>query len=131
MHPLYEKESTQNIEGVERAASIAGGLLLLGRGIRGRGVSSVLQLALGGMALMRGVTGECQVKRKLEQYRDSQSDSDKGGQTGIERYSHMPMDSEVISPDFAGEDDKAPNSETMGHERQSQSAAATRNQGLG
>lgn len=131
MHPLYEKESTQNVEGMERAASVAGGLYLLSRGVRGRGISGVLQLALGGLALARGVTGECQLKRKLEAYRENQPESTDSGQHGIERYSHMPMDSEVISPDFAGEDDTAPNSETMGHERQSQSAAATRNQGLG
>ncbi len=127
MHPLYEKESTQNVEGLERAASVAGGLFLLGRGIRGRGIGGVLQLALGGMALARGITGECQLKRKLEERSSGKIGADDEGQHGIERYSHMPMDSEVISPDFAGEDDKAPNSLPMGHEE----SEKNRGEGLG
>lgn len=115
MHPLYEKQSNQNVEGIERAASLAGGLFFLSRGIRGRGLGGVLQLAIGGMALARGVTGQCELKRKLDEYKAQEKDQ-ADGQHGVERYSHMPMESEVISPDFAGEDEQAPNSRPMGHE---------------
>jgi len=129
MHPLYEKQPTQNVEGLERAASLAGGLFFLSRGIRGRGLGGVLQLAIGGMALARGVTGQCQLKRKLDEYQSQQAEGEHNkqqGQHGIERYSHMPMESETISTDFAGEDDQAPNSRPMGHETHVEAGAEKR-----
>lgn len=57
--------SPKNVAGIERAACLVGGLALLGNGIRTRGVSGMLQMATGGVALLRGTTGHCQVKQLL------------------------------------------------------------------
>ncbi len=59
-----------HLHGWERAASIAGGLILLGKGLHRGGVSGLLQLAIGGMALSRGFTGHCKAKAFLTQARD-------------------------------------------------------------
>ncbi len=59
------KHGEQNVEGWERAASVAGGLYFLGKGLRRGGLSGLLQLAMGGMALARGFTGHCEAKRVI------------------------------------------------------------------
>ncbi|GAB6387052.1 YgaP family membrane protein [Stutzerimonas marianensis] len=59
------KQSSQNVHGWERAASIAGGLFFLGKGLSRGGIGGLLQVAMGGMALARGVTGHCEAKRVL------------------------------------------------------------------
>ena len=58
-------QASQNVHGWERAASIAGGLYFLGKGLSRGGLGGLVQLALGGMALARGVTGQCEGKRVL------------------------------------------------------------------
>lgn len=62
--------TSQNVHGWERAASIAGGLYFLGKGIGRGGLGGLLQLAMGGMALARGVTGHCEAKRVLCEVND-------------------------------------------------------------
>ncbi len=61
-------QSTSNVHGRERAASITGGLYFLGKGL-GRGglggLGGLLQLAVGGLALARGISGHCEAKRVL------------------------------------------------------------------
>jgi uncharacterized membrane protein len=59
------KQASQNVHGWERAASIAGGLYFLGKGLSRGGLGGLVQLAMGGMALARGVTGQCEGKRVL------------------------------------------------------------------
>lgn len=59
------KHTTQNVQGWERAASIAGGLFFLGKGLSRGGLGGILQVAMGGMALARGFTGHCEAKRVL------------------------------------------------------------------
>ncbi|CEA01155.1 hypothetical protein BN1049_00318 [Pseudomonas saudimassiliensis] len=101
--------SPKNVQGAERAASIIGGLALLGNGIRTGGLSGVLQMAVGGMAIFRGATGHCELKRIIEEKKEHSNSND------IQRYSHMPLDSETHSPDFQSQ--KAlPDSTPMGHE---------------
>nr|WP_241666557.1 DUF2892 domain-containing protein [Stutzerimonas nosocomialis] len=56
---------TENVHGWERTASVVGGLYFLGKGLRRGGIGGLLQLAVGGMALARGVTGHCEAKRVL------------------------------------------------------------------
>nr|WP_298137445.1 DUF2892 domain-containing protein [uncultured Pseudomonas sp.] len=56
----------QNVQGWERGASLAGGLLLIARGLRKGGLFGMLSLGVGGMGLLRGVTGRCELKRVLE-----------------------------------------------------------------
>lgn len=58
-------KASQNVHGWERAASIAGGLYFLGKGLSRGGLGGVLQLAMGGLALARGMTGHCEGKRVL------------------------------------------------------------------
>lgn len=100
--------STQNVEGLERKLSVAGGLGMLVCGLRHGGLFGLLAAAAGGMALYRGVTGHCELKEKLCSH---STDSD------IARYAHMPMDSEVRTPDFRNPQTGMPDSTPMGHER--------------
>lgn len=93
------QHSSQNVTGMERKLSIAGGLGLLACGLRHGGVGGLLALAAGGMALYRGLTGHCELKERLCE-RHSGDD--------IARYAHMPMDSEVRSPDFRNPEPASP-----------------------
>ncbi len=108
---FFDTNAPENVEGPERAASAAIGVILLGRGLRRGGLSGVLQMAMGGMALARGVTGHCEIKRILQEKQGEQSQSN-----ADERYSHMPLDSEVHSPDFKDSKTAMPDSTPMGHE---------------
>ena len=54
-----------NVHGWERTLSIAGGFFLLACGLRKGGLTGLAELGLGGMALARGMTGQCAVKRAL------------------------------------------------------------------
>ncbi len=113
MNRLFDKTAPQNVHGWERTASVAGGLMLLGKGLRRGGMGGLLQLAMGGMALARGISGRCEAKRILtesEQQPRQQDVVDK------QRYSHMPLDSEVHSPDFSEPDTPLPDTTPMGHE---------------
>jgi len=112
MNRLFDKSAPQNVHGWERSASVAGGLVMLGRGLRRGGLSGLLQLAIGGMALARGISGRCEAKRILtaSETQPRQVTADK------QRYSHMPLDSEVHSPDFAEPDVNLPDATPMGHE---------------
>lgn len=113
MNRLFNKTVPQNVHGWERTASVAGGLMLLGRGLRRGGVSGLMQLAMGGMALARGISGRCEAKRILTETDSPQPDQD---QAKKQRYSHMPLDSEVHSTDFAKPDVPLPDTTPMGHE---------------
>lgn len=112
MSALFDKTAPQNVHGWERAASVAGGLILLGKGVRRGGLSGLVQIAMGGMALARGMTGRCEAKRILAETKERPLPN-------IARYSHMPMDSEVHSPDFEDPDVTLPDSTPMGHETHS------------
>lgn len=102
--------SHHNVEGMERTLSVAGGLALIGCGLRHGGLSGLVQIGIGGMALLRGVTGHCDLKEKL-----CSGHAHSGDDTA--RYAHMPMDSEVRSPDFRNPETGMPDSTPMGHER--------------
>jgi len=110
MNRFFDKTAPQNVHGWERTASVAGGLMLLGKGLRRGGVSGLLQLAMGGMALARGISGRCEAKRILTEAEQPQRDTNK------QRYSHMPLDSEVHSPDFTEPGVRLPDTTPMGHE---------------
>ena len=62
-HP--SAQPTSNVHGWERAASLAGGLYFLGKGLSRGGLGGILQLAVGGLALARGISGHCEAKRVL------------------------------------------------------------------
>lgn len=113
MSRIFEKTAPQNVHGWERTASVAGGLMMLGKGLRRGGITGILQLAMGGMALARGISGRCEAKRILTESAHSDQRQDL---VGKQRYSHMPLDSEVHSPDFSEPGVTLPDTTPMGHE---------------
>ncbi|KTB67658.1 DUF2892 domain-containing protein [Pseudomonas fluorescens] len=62
-------KSEQNVHGSERILSVAGGVMMVGKGLRRGGIFGLIQVAIGGVALVRGVTGHSSRKDKLEQGR--------------------------------------------------------------
>lgn len=63
-----------NVQGWERAGSVAGGVIMVGKGLRRGGLFGLIQVAIGGVALARGITGHSSMKSLLERGR---SDLDK------------------------------------------------------
>ncbi|WP_024780410.1 YgaP family membrane protein [Pseudomonas corrugata] len=72
---LFQSRPAQNVHGWERAGSLAGGVLMMGKGLRRGGIIGLAQLAIGGMALARGITGHCSAKTLLEKSRQNLSDA--------------------------------------------------------
>ncbi len=60
-----ERLRQPDIQGLERAASMAGGGLLLGNGLRRGGLGGWLQVLLGGLALARGLSGRSRLKAAM------------------------------------------------------------------
>lgn len=114
MNRMFSKNAAQNVHGWERAASVAGGLMLMGKGLRRGGLGGIVQLAMGGMALARGVSGRCEAKRILTEHDDAPRAPE--GAADKQRYAHMPLDSEVHSPDFETPRVTLPDATPMGHE---------------
>lgn len=65
----FQTHSDQNVHGWERAGSLAGGLVMVGKGLRRGGIFGLIQVAIGGVALARGITGHCSAKSLLEKSR--------------------------------------------------------------
>lgn len=65
----FEPQPTQNVHGWERIGSVAGGVIMVGKGLRRGGLFGLIQIAIGGVALARGFTGHSSLKDKLEQGR--------------------------------------------------------------
>ncbi|WP_248752941.1 DUF2892 domain-containing protein [Pseudomonas sp. MWU15-20650] len=68
-HAPFETQPSQNVHGWERIGSVAGGVMMVGKGLRRGGLFGLIQVAIGGVALVRGVTGHSSLKDKLEQGR--------------------------------------------------------------
>ncbi|MBA1272713.1 YgaP family membrane protein [Stutzerimonas azotifigens] len=79
---------SENVHGWERTASVVGGLYFLGKGLRRGGIGGLLQLAVGGMALARGMTGHCEAKRVLCEINEHTAMADKHS-------SQMPLEPSV------------------------------------
>ena len=81
---LSDVTQTHNVQGWERAASLAGGTLMIGRGVRQGGMLGLLQVAIGGLALARGVKGHCQAKswwqKQRGEYNSLKADIDEGAE---------------------------------------------------
>lgn len=67
----FQTHPQQNVHGWERAASLAGGVLMMGKGLRRGGFLGLIQLAIGGAVLARGITGHCGAKSVIEQSRSN------------------------------------------------------------
>ncbi|WP_339547247.1 YgaP family membrane protein [Pseudomonas sp. RA_35y_Pfl2_P32] len=65
----FQTPPTQNVQGWERIGSLAGGVVMVGKGLRRGGVFGLIQVALGGVALARGITGHSSAKSFLEKSR--------------------------------------------------------------
>jgi len=65
-HTPFETRPTQNVHGWERIGSVAGGAIMVGKGLRRGGIFGLIQVAIGGVALTRGFTGHSTLKDKLE-----------------------------------------------------------------
>ncbi|MGE8393249.1 DUF2892 domain-containing protein [Pseudomonas sp. BIGb0427] len=61
--------SDQNVHGWERAGSVATGVIMVGKGLRRGGLFGLIQVAIGGVALARGITGHSSVKSLIERGR--------------------------------------------------------------
>ncbi|WP_223511414.1 DUF2892 domain-containing protein [Pseudomonas sp. GL-B-19] len=64
-----QSPSEQNVHGWERAGSVAGGIVMMGKGLRRGGIFGLIQVAIGGVALARGITGHSSVKSMIEKSR--------------------------------------------------------------
>lgn len=64
-----EGRPQQNVQGWERVGSLAGGVLMMGKGLRRGGFFGLIQLAVGGAVLARGITGHCSAKSLVEKSR--------------------------------------------------------------
>lgn len=116
MNRLFNKAAPQNVHGWERTASLAGGLMLMGKGLRRGGITGIVQLAMGGMALARGISGRCEAKRLLTENDQQRRNQPQHDPMDKQRYAHMPLDSEVHSPDFEEPQTTMPDTTPMGHE---------------
>ena len=68
-HLQPDEQRPQNVHGWERISSVAGGVMMVGKGLRSGGLFGLIQVAIGGVALARGFTGHSSLKDKLEQGR--------------------------------------------------------------
>lgn len=65
----FQTHSEQNVHGWERVGSLAGGVVMMGKGLRRGGLFGLIQIAIGGAALARGISGHCSAKSVLERSR--------------------------------------------------------------
>jgi len=70
MHDIHAAAASQhNVHGLERVSSLAGGALMLGKGLRHGGLVGLLQMVVGGIAVARGVSGHCSTKAWWQRHR--------------------------------------------------------------
>ena len=65
----FQSKTDHNVQGWERAGSVATGVVMVGKGLRRGGLFGLIQVAIGGAVLARGVTGHCSAKSLLEKGR--------------------------------------------------------------
>lgn len=66
----FETPAEHNVHGWERAGSVAGGLIMLGKGVRRGGIFGLIQIGIGGLALARGLSGHSGAKSLLQRGRE-------------------------------------------------------------
>jgi len=71
----FQSHPKQNVHGMERAGSLAGGMLMVGKGLRRGGFFGLIELAIGGAVLARGITGYCGAKNLIEKSRDEMNNA--------------------------------------------------------
>lgn len=63
------EDNGHNVQGIERVSSLAGGALMITKGLRKGGFLGLVQIALGGLAVARGVRGQCPAKTWFREHR--------------------------------------------------------------
>ncbi|HCV37623.1 DUF2892 domain-containing protein [Pseudomonas vlassakiae] len=70
MLDIHSRASREhNVQGLERAGSLAGGALMFTKGMRHGGLIGLLQMVAGGLAVARGVSGHCATKAWWQRHR--------------------------------------------------------------
>lgn len=64
--PEPQRPASQNVRGWERLLSLGGGVLLAVLGASKQGEQGRRQLGVGGLLLMRGLSGHCSVKSAMD-----------------------------------------------------------------
>ncbi|TBU72764.1 hypothetical protein DNK06_21320 [Pseudomonas daroniae] len=65
MSEQNKQNSAINLAPMERVISIAGGVLLIRKGLTVRGLFGLVDIAAGALGVFRGVTGICPAKRRM------------------------------------------------------------------
>lgn len=65
MNAERKQNSAVNLAPMERVISIAGGVLLIRKGLAIRGPFGLVDIAAGALGVFRGVTGICPAKRRM------------------------------------------------------------------
>ncbi|WP_460147608.1 YgaP family membrane protein [Pseudomonas sp. S2_A02] len=93
----FQSPSVQNVHGWERAGSLAGGVVMLSKGLRRGGVFGLIEMAIGGMALARGITGHCSAKSLLEKNRQDMKNARERIERAGDELSRMKANAEAAT----------------------------------
>ncbi|WP_223456392.1 MULTISPECIES: DUF2892 domain-containing protein [unclassified Pseudomonas] len=93
----FQSPSEQNVQGWERIGSLAGGVVMVGKGLRRGGIFGLVQVAIGGVALARGITGHSSAKSLLEKGRQDMNNVRAKIQRAGEELSQMKANAEAAT----------------------------------
>ncbi|MDB6145027.1 MAG: Protein of uncharacterized function [Pseudomonas sp.] len=93
----FQSHPEQNVQGWERAASLAGGIVMMGKGLRRGGLFGLIELAIGGAVLARGITGHCGAKSLLEKSRSDISKARARIQRMGDELSQLKTQAEIVA----------------------------------
>ncbi|KJZ35113.1 MULTISPECIES: DUF2892 domain-containing protein [Pseudomonas] len=93
----FQSPSEQNVQGWERVGSLAGGVVMVGKGLRRGGIFGLIQVAIGGVALARGITGHSSAKSLLEKGRQDMNNVRAKIQRAGEELSQMKANAEAAT----------------------------------
>jgi uncharacterized membrane protein len=93
----FQTHPDQNVQGWERIGSLAGGVVMIGKGLRRGGVFGLIQVAIGGVALARGITGHSSAKSLLEKSRQDMNNARAKIQRAGEELSQLKANAEMAT----------------------------------
>lgn len=93
----FQTQPTQHVQGWERIGSLAGGVVMMGKGLRRGGVFGLVQVAIGGVALARGITGHSSVKDLLEKSRQDMNNMRSKIERAAEELSRLKANAEAAN----------------------------------
>jgi hypothetical protein len=92
------------VQGWERIGSLAGGVVMVGKGLRRGGIFGLIQVAIGGVALARGITGHSSAKSLLEKSRQDMDNVRAKIQRAGEDLSRLKANAEAATKTATGND---------------------------